>query len=101
MRQLIRIRFVRAPEIFVTFEKLQSASRTRSIPMFAGTAATAFWNKSDPYQGLRTARLEQRQSARLWLCRAEAARLRAESAHHRECRPQEKSPRCARVLVGR
>src|SRR5262249_57078325 len=98
MRQLVRIRFVRAPEIFVTFEKLKSASRTRSILMFAGTAATAFWNKSDPYQGLRKARLEQRQSARLWLRRAEAARLRAESVHHHESRPQEKSPRHVRPL---
>src|SRR6476646_4734018 len=80
---------------------MKSAVQLRSTPACAGTAATAFWNKSDPYRELHTARSEHQQSARVWLRPAGAAPLRAKSAPHRECPPQEKGPRCVRSLAGR
>src|SRR4029077_15040760 len=87
--------------IFATLNHRKLACQKRPTPACAGTAATASWNKSDPYPELRTARWEHRQSARAWLRPAGAARLRVKSAHHRECPPQEKGPRCARSLAGR
>src|SRR4030095_14681977 len=101
MRQPVRIRFVRAPEIFLTLENMKSAFQTRSTPACAGTAATGFWNKNDPYRELRTARSEHRQFARVQLRPAGAARLRAKSAHHHDSPPQEKGLRCVRSLAGR
>src|SRR5512132_2073183 len=80
---------------------MKSAFQTRSTPPCARTAATAFWNKTDPYPELRTARPEHRQSARVRLRPAGAARLRVKSAHRRECPPQEKGLRCVRSLAGR
>src|SRR4029077_3512101 len=80
---------------------MKSAVQLRSTPVCAGTAATAFWNKTDPYPELRKGRPEHRQSARVWLRPAGAARLRVKSAHHRGCPPREKGPRCVRSLAGR
>ena len=89
-----RLRFLQ------TLQNMKSVFQTQSTPMCAETAATVFWNKSDPYRELRRARSEHRQSAPVWLRPAEAARLRAKSVHHRECRPREKDPRYVRFLVG-
>src|SRR4029077_2630906 len=80
---------------------MKSVFQTRSTPACVGKAATVFWNRNDRYPELRTAQPEHRQSARVWLRPPGAASPGAESAHRRECRPQEKCRRCVRFLVGR
>src|SRR5437773_7132913 len=101
MRQPIRIRSGRAPEISLTQENARPVNRTRSKQGYGEAGASLSRSKTDRCRGSRMEELDRQPYARASMRLAEAARLRAASARRHECRPREKGPRYARLSVVR